>query len=485
MSNIQFPTLEEIFSPGSVAIVGASPENDSSFAGQLIQALKERGFPAIYPVNPRHTEAFGLTCYPSLAAIPGEVDHVVVSIPAAKSLGLLDDCARKGVHSVHFFTAGFSESGEKEGSEIEKEMLKKARSGGFRIIGPNCTGLFVPGARFAQATNLPMEPGNVAFITQSGGYAEALPRHAGARGIRFSKVISYGNALDIDECELLEYCAGDSETEIIAIYIEGVRNGKRFHELLKKAAAKKPVVVYKGGITEAGLRAAQGHTASMTSSVRVFQSLCRQVNAIMVNDIQEMGDVLVSLNFARPYPEGKGVAVLGQGGGATVQASDQMEVAGLKFARLSMEISKELHTFLPYTGGIFSNPIDATNLVEPQPIYRAMKVLGKSPDINMVMYHMGLHPASRWGEGRFSNDLFLKPAVEAFKKANAEIGKPVLMAMGMAADKSSMEEMLDVRDAFVRAGIPVFYEISRAAVAMSRVTEWYTRSKLPVTLAGD
>jgi acyl-CoA synthetase (NDP forming) len=174
-------TLDQVFNPHSVAIVGVSPENWMSFAAFAVHSLKEAGFPAIYPVNPKYTEAFGLPCYESVSAIPGNLDHVIVCVPAERSLNILDDCARKGVQSVHFFTAGFSESGEKKRVELERSMLQKARDGGFRIIGPNCTGLYVPKARFTTATRLPMEPGGIAFISQSGGHAQDMPLHAGAR----------------------------------------------------------------------------------------------------------------------------------------------------------------------------------------------------------------------------------------------------------------------------------------------------------------
>ncbi|MFA7246629.1 MAG: CoA-binding protein, partial [Dehalococcoidia bacterium] len=325
-------TLDEIFHPSSVAIVGASPDNIMSFAAWAVSSLKEAGFPAIYPVNPRHSEAFGLTCYPSISAIPGPVDHVIVCIPAEKSMDVLDDCAGKGVMSVHFFTAGFSESGDRSRAELERDMLQKARDGGFRIIGPNCTGLFVPEARLTTSSRMPMQPGDIAFMSQSGGHSQDMPMHAGSRGLRFSKVISYGNALDIGECELLEYFTSDTGTDIIAIYIEGVREGKRFRRVLEKACAKKPVVVYKGGTTEAGLRTAMSHTASMTSSIKAFQAICRQANAIQVGDIQELIDVLVALRFARPYPSGKGIAVVGVGGGPSVEAGDHMEVVGLELS---------------------------------------------------------------------------------------------------------------------------------------------------------
>ncbi len=466
--------MDEVFRPRSVAVVGASPDA-ISFAAFSVISLKDAGFPAIYPVNPNHKEAFGLPCYPSVSAIPGPVDHVVVCIPAEKSLDLLDDCASKHVKSVHFFSAGFSESGEKSRAELEKEMLMKARAGGFRIIGPNCTGLFIPGVRFTLANRMPMKPGGIAFMSQSGGHSQEVPLHAGPRGLTFSKVISYGNALDIGECELLEYFANDPETEVIAIYIEGVREGNRFRGILENAAAKKPVVMYKGGITEAGLRTAMSHTASMTSSVRVFEALCRQSNAIWVTDIQEMIDALVALKFAVPYPRRKGLAFIGLGGGPSVEAGDHMEASGLQLPCFPQELMDELTSFLPGAGAIFTNPLDATSLIFPETIYRTVKALAKSPAIDMIMYHMGFHPGTRWGHGFISSDMFLKPFVEALEKAHRESQKPLLMALGPASDRPGMEEFLKTQAAIVDAGLPVFRSIEKAALAMARIIAWQNR----------
>ena len=154
-------SVDELFSPRGVAVVGASGAEKLSFAELVVHALKEAEFPAIYPVNPKYTEASGLPCYPDLVSIPGVVDHVVVNIPAESALELLDQCAAKGVRSVHFFTAGFGESGFTERAELERELLKKARAGGFRIIGPNCVGLFVPRSRLTNTLGVPLEPGSV------------------------------------------------------------------------------------------------------------------------------------------------------------------------------------------------------------------------------------------------------------------------------------------------------------------------------------
>ena len=465
-------SLEEIFSPRGVAVVGVSPSGGGSFATMVVHSLKEAGFPAIYPVNPKYTDMLGLPCYPSVRAIPGVVDHVVVSIPAGSSLALLDDCAAKGVKSVHFFTAGFSESGNTEGAELERAMLSRARIGGFRIIGPNCIGMFVPRNRLVNAIGVPLEPGPISFISQSGGHAQNLPFYGGSRGLRFSKVVSYGNALDVDESELLEYFSQDPETEIIAAYIEGVKDGRRFLRVLGEAAARKPVVIYKGGTTVAGRRAAHGHTASVTSSVAVFDVLCRQVKTIQVDDLEEMIDVLAALRFASPLPRGTGVALIGAGGGPSVLASDEMEKAGLHLPHLSPEVQTELKQFLPLAGSIFGNPVDAGNLAFPEAILATMRVVGKVPDIHMLVYHMGFHPISRWGGGRFSSAAFLQPAIDAMRQAQRATGKPVLLALRPAPDLDGMKDFLSVQEAFVAAGFPVFPSLRQVAKAMARVVAW-------------
>jgi acyl-CoA synthetase (NDP forming) len=452
--------------------VGASGSGKLGFAELVIHALKEADHPAVYPVNPKYSEVLGLRCYPDVMSIPGVVDHVVVNIPAESSLALLDECAAKGVRSVHFFTAGFGESGITERAELEIEMLEKARSGGFRIIGPNCVGLFVPKSRLTNTIGMPLEPGPIAFISQSGGHASTIPTDGGPRGLRFSKVVSYGNALDIGESELLEYLSRDTETEIIAAYIEGVKDGRRFVSVLREAADRKPVVVYKGGQTEAGKRAAYSHTASLTSSVAIFEGLFRQTNTIQVEDVEELIDVLVALRFATPLPGGRGVALAGAGGGPSVLASDEIEKAGLELPHLSAEVQAELRRDLPLAGSIFSNPIDTPNLATPKAISTAARVLSKAPDVHMIVYHLGFHPISMWGFGRFSSSAFLEPVIASFKEVREATGKPVLLALRPPLDVGGMEEFVAAQTAFVNAGLPVFHSLRGAARALSRVVNW-------------
>lgn len=471
---IERVTLDEIFSPRAVAVVGVSASK-LAFAELVVHSLKVAKFPAIYPVNPKYQEVLGLRCYPSLLDIPGPVDHVVVNIPAESALALLDECAAKGVKSVHFFTAGFGESGDAERARLEKEMLVKARAAGFRIIGPNCVGLFVPKNRLVNHYDVPLEPGPIAFLSQSGGHAQNLPSYSRARGLRFSKVVSYGNALDVDESELFDYFCGDPETEIVAAYIEGVKDGARFLDSLGRIAARKPVVLYKGGKTEAGRRAAHGHTASLTTSVAIFEALCRQVNAIQVDDLEEMIDVLVALQFVRPLPAGTGVALVGAGGGPSVLAGDGMEREGLRLPPLAPDVQAELKARLPVAGGIFLNPIDTTNMTDAGAISTAMQILGRVPEIHMLVYHLGFHPIGSWGMGRFSTEAFLKPAIEAMQGAAQGTGKPVLLALRPPEDLEGMKEFLVAQEAFVQVGFPVFHSMRALARAMARAIGWRRR----------
>jgi acyl-CoA synthetase (NDP forming) len=464
-------TLDEVFCPRGVAVVGVSASK-LAFAEQVVHALKGAGFPAIYPVNPKYREVLELPCYPSVTAIPGVVDHVVVNIPAESVLKLLDECAEKGVRSVHFFTAGFGESGYQERADLEKEMLVKARAGGFRIIGPNCVGLYVPKSRVLNHFDDPLEPGPIGFISQSGGHAQNIPHYSRTRGLRFSKVVSYGNGLDVNESELLDYFAEDPETEIIAAYIEGVKDGPRFLAALENAASRKPVVIYKGGRTEAGRRAAHGHTASLTSSVAIFDALCRQVKAIPVDDLDEMIDVLTAFRFMRPLPREGGVALVGAGGGPSVLAGDGMEKEGLRLPGFSVEVQEELKKVLPVPGSIFINPLDTPNLATAGAVSVAMQVLGRVPEIDLLVYHLGFHPISRWGSGRLSTEDFLKPVISAMKETMRENGKPVVLALRPPQDLDGMKEFLAVQEAFVEAEFPVFHSMRKLARSVARVIEW-------------
>ncbi|MCH8064864.1 MAG: CoA-binding protein, partial [Chloroflexi bacterium] len=245
--------LEFLFHPRSIAVVGASTSQGPG--GGFVTAIKEMGFDGdLYPVNPKADELQGLKCYPRLADVPDAVDYVISCVPVAVVPEMIEEAAGKGVKAIQFFTAGFSETGDAERSEQESSVLARARELGMRVIGPNCLGLYCPATGLSFMPGLPTEPGPVGMVSQSGANAGDICRTGGARGLRYSKVISYGNAADLTESDFLDYLADDPETTLITCYIEGVKDGQRFLRTLAKAAAAKPVIILKGGRTEAGSR---------------------------------------------------------------------------------------------------------------------------------------------------------------------------------------------------------------------------------------
>lgn len=261
-------SLDFLFHPNSIAVVGVSTDTTRLASGQVfLRALIDAGFKGkIYAVSRERGEIFGFKIHPGINNIPDRVDYVISAIPAQDTPQLIIDCADKGVKAIHMFTAGFSEIADEEGEQLQSQIATMARQRGIPIIGPNCMGLYCPKTGLAFHPDMPKESGPIGFISQSGGNAILAVREAGSRGVYFSKVISYGNACDLNESDFLEYLTHDPETRIIAAYIEGVKDGARFIEALKQATKVKPVIVYKGGITESGTRAVASHTGVIAGS---------------------------------------------------------------------------------------------------------------------------------------------------------------------------------------------------------------------------
>ncbi len=349
--------LDHLFHPRSIAVVGASGGPFAVHTMMFLDTLIKLGYEGhLYPVGSSQ-EVSGLKAYRNLKEIPGTVDHVISLIPAAATLDLARDCAFKEVKSMQLFTAGFAETGEAEGMELQRELVKIARDGGMRIIGPNCMGIYCPASGLSYCPDFPGEAGNVAFISQSGSYTYLLVRMAAARGIRFSKVVSYGNAADVNEIELLDYLSGDPETAVICAYFEGTGDGAQFLRALTQAASTKPVVIIKKGHTRAGARGASSHTGALAGNDRVWDGAVKQARALRVEDVEEMVDLLVTFRLL-PLPKGRKAAVLGVGGGASVRASDQCEAGGLVLPPVPDGIRAHLKKFVPLAGSMLGNPVD-------------------------------------------------------------------------------------------------------------------------------
>jgi acyl-CoA synthetase (NDP forming) len=478
-----FESLNHIFNPKSVAIVGISTSRGGvSNTGQLfLDILLDHRFKGnIYPVNPRGGEISGFRVYPSLKDIPEPVDYVISCIPAAGVLQLIRDCAENGVKAICVFTAGFSETGRVEGRELEKAIGGLAKETGVRIIGPNCMGLYLPKAGVSFAAELPKENGRAGLICQSGGNTIYTVRAAAERGIRFSKVISYGNACDVNESELLEYFAQDDETSMVAAYIEGVRDGRRFSRALRDLCAVKPVVILKGGHTEAGKDAAASHTGSLAGSNETWGSLLEQVGAIHVHTLDEMVDVLVTFQFM-PVPQGRRMAIYGVGGGATVLATDDCAAAGFSLPPLSEEIREELReevrrAFGSDVGTILGNPLDFPPIASSDDVYSSVlrRILGWD-GIDLLLCHMPLRGIMLTLP--LACAIFDSQVRNVLKVAD-ESSKPVAMVVHCLASAESRQAASRYVAECSNAGLPAYYSIASAARAIDRLVRYdnYRRS---------
>ncbi len=499
------PSLEYMFHPRSIAVVGISADPPKLWIKRLyLESLIKNRFPGpVHLVNPRGGEMDGLPLYRSLKDIPGPVDHVVISVPAVHAPQVMQECREIGARVVHVFSSGFAETGEPDRARLQEAMVEIARQGDMRIIGPNCLGIFYPAGGIGLSPDLPMEPGPIGFLCQSGGNVTCTARHAAARGLRFSKIVSYGNACDINECDLVEYFASDPETKVIAAYIEGTQDGRRLRRVLRQAAAAKPVVVFKGGFSPDGERAAASHTGSLAGADAVWDGLLRQAGAIRAFSYEEMVDVLVALLRVRPF-RGLNTCVIGHGGGASVMATDEMSRVGFRLPPIPGEIRDGLKEFVDLANSMLRNPLDlGTGFVpdsmrvvqgmggrSPTEVLREAAasgglprarrlndLLGQWPGLDLVVYHHGFDispvPVERAQAAGGPGSVLLAAYACRLPKAL------VFHSMG---NDASCEASIDVRGVAAEMGLPLFLSMRGAAVALRKLADY--GAACPETLVG-
>ena len=476
--------FERIFHPRRLAIVGVSSEG-TGFGAGMLGSLLEIGFAGeIFPVNPRGGEVFGLKIYPSIEDIPGEIDFAIICIGAKYVPSALAACREKGAAGAEILSAGFRELGTPEGVALE-EAVKAEAAKGIRVLGPNCFGIYCPrsGLTIPPGPDFSRKSGPVAFMSQSGGLAADFVLMGMWLGFGFSKLVSFGNGADLRETELLEYFSEDPETKIIALYMEGIEDGDRFLRALKAATARKPVIIYKGGLSEAGNRAVASHTASMGGSRIIWESLIRQAGAIQVHDFEELCYTCLAFSFLplRPY---QGMTVLGGGGALGVAACDAAEANGMFLPPLKGPIYDAVYEALPKPGSSAANPIDVANPhVPPQTLETVMIEAAKDKRVDIqIQVSLLYHFKSLVKRFRLSSIQEAIPAAEfaaAARRAWDRTGKPVVLVLPnrrQGVEDLDVEELIrKVRQGFIDREIPVFPTLQDALRAIRHVNDYSRR----------
>ncbi|NJE10940.1 acetate--CoA ligase family protein [Thermococcus sp. MAR1] len=370
--------MDFFFYPSSVAVFGSFKKG--AIAYEILRNIVEGGFEGeIIPVNPKGgTVKISGRTFQIREQLDEPVDSAIIAIPAKFVPALIDEIGPL-IKGAVVISAGFSEVGNEE---LERELLEKAKKHGVRVIGPNCAGIFGVHGKFFGSFEVRVKPGGLALISQSGAFGGAALAMGNDEGIGFSAFVSYGNAADLNESDFLEYFADDENTKAIALYIEGVKDGRRFLKALRYASTKKPVIILKAGKSASGAKAAASHTGSLAGSYEIYRAAFRQAGAIEVEEMEELFDAAKA--FEMYTRAGKRVAVITNSGGPGVLATDKLERLGLEMVRLSDETIEELRSFLPPQCSV-KNPIDLIADADYERYRRTIEVVCGDKNVDSLL----------------------------------------------------------------------------------------------------
>lgn len=444
------PNLDLFFNPRAIAVVGAS-RTPGKIGYTILENLKMTYKGKIYPINLEATEIMGLNAYPSVLNIEEPVDLAVIAVPAEKVKYVVLECIKKKIKACCIISSGFSEIGQKE-REIE---LQKISKGKIDIIGPNCLGvysknldmLFLSRDRFKRPSE-----GNISFISQSGAVGSALIDMIGFEGIGISRFISYGNALDIGEIELIDYLGKDTGTRAIAMYIENIKDGLEFIKVASKVSKIKPLVALKAGKTKKGQEACMSHTGALAGPANVYSSAFKQAGVIEAKTSEELFDMAKSLAY-QPIMADNKIAVITDGGGFGVLAADAAVEFGLELPALTPESLKPLRSAMP-AHGITANPVDVTGDASDERFKRVLDIVFRDRNISGVI-------------------AIVLPQIPALTEGIVDIlrdcklyGKPYVVCMSGGAWTQEKARKLE------SFGVPVYPTPERAAKALAALYEY-------------
>jgi acetyl coenzyme A synthetase (ADP forming)-like protein len=381
--NKRLKKLKYVFRPRSVAIVGAS-QKPNKIGNVLIKNFIDGRFMGeLYAVNPKYKEILGIPCYPKVTKIPKPVDCVIIATPAATVPGIIEDCGKKKVNGVIVLSGGFEEVGRNDLADKLKVLCDKYE---LPLIGPNCLGAFDPYSR-VDSIFLPMfklerpKPGNIAFVTQSGAVGSTVIDLAAHYGMGVSKFISYGNGTVLTECDMLEFLEQDDETEIIILYLEGVKDGKRLLKWMKKVNMKKPIVALKAGKYGGAMEAAKSHTGNLAGNYMAYKAAFRQARVTEADGLDELFDFVKI--FDQPLPKGNRVGIITNGGGMGVLTADAIEEQGMRIAAFSEQSRRGIKKILPEYGNV-GNPLDLVADSGVEAYEKAIGIMQNDPGIDAL-----------------------------------------------------------------------------------------------------
>ena len=376
-------SLEKVFNPQSVAVIGAS-EVPGKASERRTRSLLEGGYNGdVYLINPKRSELFGRKAYPNITEIDKEVDLVMIVVAPRFLVSAVADSVKMGAKGIIIITAGLGETGE-EGKKIEAEVLNEAAKTGAYVIGPNCSGMFSASAEMNFLGVPRLKKGSISVLAQSGNVIDSLTHYARMKGVGFSKIISVGNAIGVNFHEYIEYLKDDPDTKAIMMYLEGIKEGNSMVRVVRETVKKKPVIALKVGRSGAGARAAASHTGSLAGDDIIVDAAFRQAGIVRVSNVDELFD-MAEVFCDSPLPKGNHVAILSEGGGDNSVAADNAELFGMEVPVLSEETQEKMRPFL-LEGMPASNPIDYGGTAEENPhmITECVKVCVEDDQVDGV-----------------------------------------------------------------------------------------------------
>lgn len=465
-------SLDAIFRPKSIAVVGASRRR-GSIGREILHNLIEYEFNGpVFPINPKAEVIHSIKCYSTIHDVPDEVDLAVIVIPKEQAVEAVEECGKKGVKGIVMITAGFKEVGGK-GLEREKKLAETIERTGMRMVGPNCMGVINTDPHYRlDATFAPSHPleGNIGFLSQSGALGAAILDHAKELQLGFSMFVSVGNKVDVSGNDIVQYWEDDPKTQVILLYLESFGNPRKFTQLAREIVKKKPIIAVKSGRTRAGAQAASSHTGALAGLDVGTHALFEQCGVLRVNTVEELFDLAQAFS-KQPIPKGKRIAVLTNAGGPGIMATDAIVNIGLQMATFSPETISKLREFLSPEAS-FSNPLDMIASANDVNYNRSLQILLDDQGVDGVIV-IFVHPV--YVDAR----KIAAAIIDVHKERN---DKPILCCfMGKKDEFSGVEELRE-------SGIPVYLYPESAAMALAAMEKYNrirTKSKGEVVVFDD